>query len=867
MALQTQIFLYSFGTDAFYNDNEQYVHKRLLKLYKARKNVKNLNDKRYKWKLTCINKVIQKEKKKLTKLLDQALIDRPVRELNPDCLQDKNIINLFESDLTRNLEIHPFELTKDLMIINVFFFQIFENIVKEGFIYNGDKYIFLTASAGQIRTKRALFIREKAYNRIKARLMCGLSEEKINEAGGMNPNKFCAYLALMNSATDVWENFDIDKSIVVEDFETMVAGYIDHVDAIDYSITRKYGNTLIPHTDGCGMMLDSPTRMVRLPWIKGLLVTFPFDRFLRRKCTQDEWVVTDIYGTQHNVILEDIKYIFTKSQFKLWKYYSSWDEYKNYFKAYGCQACYCNAEESFIPKARINYQMLQTLSDMKDEEIKKITKATNEEINSIGYDFRTTMRLLGAVDYNKNKSYMQEALMIYPELFKDNYNREILKSTFKSIVKQAKAGKLRVNGKYLFLSPDLYAFCEWLFKGVQNPNGLLADGEVYTREFRNNDELACLRSPHLYREWAIRKNKRNNELDMWFGQTKCIYTSCHDLISRYLMFDVDGDKSLVIKDKTLTNCAKRNMKDIVPMEYDLQKAKGGLINSASLYDGMKNAYTGGNIGPISNNITKVWNSGKITQEQLNVVKWLTMSNNQIIDYAKTLWRSEPPQDISKIIHSYTKAKLPHFFIYAKDKTLDQVEDSNNSTMNRISDSFTQKRISYSKRIWKFDWRVLINQDCQYTVVDKSPIIQAYKYCLTHQYKFQPSNDNIKDDDTWQAKQIRKAIMDASQDYSLDYIVNTLVAYVYTVTMSSNKKLLWAAFGDVILQNIKINTYGMGRICPICGSRFHPVRGNQDIYCSNECRQIALKDIKKQWYDAPKIENFEQDETSEYIENQ
>lgn len=862
MALQTQVFLYSFGTDAFYNQDEQNIHQKLLKLYKIRKDIKIQDSDKSKWQLTIVNKIINLYKKQLSNLLDESVKNKTLRTLNPDSLKDKNIINLFESDLTRNLELKSFELTKDLMIVNVFFFQVFEDIVKQGFLYNGDKYIFLTASAGQIRTKRALFIREKSYNRIKARLMCGLSEEKINQAGGMNPNKFCAYLALMNSATDVWEDFDIDKAIVVDDFETSVFGEVDHIDSITYDITRKNGETIIPHTDGCGMMLDSPTRMVRLPWIKGLLVTFPFDKFLRKKCNQSEWVISDIYGTEHNVILEDIKYIFTKSQFKLWKYYSSWEEYKNYFKAYGCMACYCNPEESFIPKARINYQMLQTLSDMSDKEIKKITYATNAEINSIGHDFQTTMRLLGAVPYNKNKSYMQEALMIYPELFKDNYNREILKSSFKSLVKQAKAGKLRVNGKYLFISPDLYAFCEWLFKGIQNPNGLLNNGEVYTKEFRNDDELACLRSPHLYREWAIRKNKRNSELDKWFGLTKCVYTSCKDLISRYLMFDVDGDKSLVIKDRALTSCAKRNMVGIVPLEYDLQKAKGGLINSNTLYEGMKNAYTGGNIGPISNNITKVWNSINISQEQLNVVKWLCMQNNQVIDYAKTLWRSNPPENISKIIKSYTKSKVPNFFIYAKDKDCSQVMSVNNSTMNRISQSFKQQRIKYSKKIWKFDWRVLLNQECDYTVIDKSPIITQYKYCLLHQYEFSKDNDNVKDDDTWQAKQIRQSIIEAAEDKDIEYIVNTLVAYVYTVTKSSNKKLLWACFGDVILKNIKNNVQNMGNICPICGNRFHPIRGKQDIYCSSECRQIALKDIKHEWYASPKVERVEDDECIE-----
>ena len=431
-----------------------------------------------------------------------------------------------------------------------------------------------------------------------------------------------------------------------------------------------------------------------------------------------------------------------------------------------------------------------------------------------------------------------------------------------SLVKKYKGAKLDVVGKFTFVLPDLYAFCEWLFKGIQNPDGLLNDGEVYTREFRNDDELACLRSPHLYREWAIRKNKRTQELDRWFGSTKCIYTSCKDLISRILQFDCDGDKSLVIKDRTLTNCAKRNMKNIVPLEYDLQKAKGGLINSDSLYEGMKNAYTGGNIGPISNNITKVWNSENIIQEQLDVVKWLCMQNNQVIDYAKTLWRSNPPDNISKIIKSYTKSKVPHFFVYAKDKDSSQVMSANNSTMNRISKSFKQQRIKYSKKIWEFDWRVLLNQECDYTVVDKSPIIMKYKYCLSHQYEFPKENDNIKDDDTWQAKQIRSAIIDATEDKNIEYIVNTLVAYVYTVTKSSNKKLLWTCFGDVILKNIKNNTQGMGNICPICGNRFNPIRGKQDIYCSQECRQIALKDIKHEWYASPKIEQVDDDEDIE-----
>ena len=50
--------------------------------------------------------------------------------------------------------------------------------------------------------------------------------------------------------------------------------------------------------------------------------------------------------------------------------------------------------------------MLQSLGDMKDSEIDKLIAKSVDEIESIGKDYQTTMRLLGATVYNKNKSAM-----------------------------------------------------------------------------------------------------------------------------------------------------------------------------------------------------------------------------------------------------------------------------------------------------------------------------------------------------------------------------------------------------------------------------------------------------------------------------
>lgn len=841
MSLSRQVFAFSVGTDAFYEPQEQYYHKRLLKLYKARSEYKKdlkkqPQDKWWQeskdWRKSVINRVLTKEKGKLSDILDKRAEDRAFRQLNPEALNTKNVISLFESSLTRALKLKTNELTDLVIVVNVFFFQVFKNIILDGFMYKGEKYIFLTASAGQIRQKKAVFIKESAYAEVKDRLTCGLDFDEINYAGGVNPNKYLAYLALNNSATDVWEDFDIDKAIVVDDFETDVPGLVDYISDITYEIERKHMGVTIPHMDGCGIMLGEKTRMVRGPWFKGLLVTFAFDEFIREKCG-GEAVVCDIYGNEHHIIAEKVKYIFTKSQFKMAKYYDSWECYKAKFKNYGCEFCYCNIEEDYIPKARINYQMLQTLTDMTDEEIGRITQQTVDEIETIGSDYQTTMRLLGATDYNTDKSWFQEALMIYPELFKDQYSRDVLKQTKKSLVKQAKAGRLRVNGHYTFLSPDLYAFCEWLFLGEQDPKGLLDDGQVYCRDYQDGDELACLRSPHLYREWPIRNNVRHAELDRWFGMTKCVYTSCHDTISRILQFDVDGDKTLVIKDRVLTKIAKRNMQDIVPLYYEMKKAKGGLLSNEALYDGMTKAFTCGNVGPVSNNVTKIWNHDKITPQEIKAIKWLCMESNFTIDSAKTLYMPTRPKEIDKIIKSYTKANVPYFFQFAKDKFPYQTEKSNESAMNRLSLSIPDKKIKYCKNISKFDYRMLMNQDVGLDIREDSKIIERYKYYNTHQnFLFKTDDENhANQEDLYMYAFVRDKILEEAGG-EIDYVVNTLVSYLYTVQKTSTKKMLWACFGDVIVANLKANV--SGKVCPICGRRFEPARGNQDVYCSEEC---------------------------------
>ena len=593
-------------------------------------------------KLPPLTKIERRENNELIKQAKEQLREKLqdnmelVRTVRSEFMVDKNVVCIFDSDLTRSLDLVENQLNDTIIIVKVYYYEVAESIIKNGFYMNGEKYVFFSASAGQIRTKKFVAVKEAAITKCMDKLTCGLSLEAINAQGGVNVNKYLAYLALCNSATDVWNDFDIDKCIVVDDFETNVRGLVDYITVEDGAITRQEMDVPITHTDGCGMVLPSVSKknfMVRAPWIKGLLASFPFDKFVReanrRDSTVNHGLITDIYGVEHDVLAEGIQVIFTKSQFKMAKYFTGWDVYKENFKKFGCTAGKCNVEEDYVPNAQFNYQMLQTLSDMTDEEIEELASATNDKIRGVTSDRNTMLRMFGATKYDRREDPFQECLNLYPELLQDAYCVESLRSIKNKLVKEGRGGRLDINGKYLFLLPDLYAACEHWFLGIDVPKGLLADGEVYCRVYPDEKKLDCLRSPHLFREHAVRNNVfgEDAERKRWFA-TDGIYTSSYDVISKILQFDNDGDRSLVCAEPVILRVAERCSTDVVPLFYDMKKAPAHVVTADLMWQGMRNAYDGGKIGPISNKISKIWNS---EEPDLDAIKLLCAENNFVID--------------------------------------------------------------------------------------------------------------------------------------------------------------------------------------------------------------------------------------------
>lgn len=105
-------------------------------------------------------------------------------------LNDKNvkIISFFESAFTRTINAKPNELSYDFMVIQIYYFDVLRDILYNGYEYKGEKYIYFTSSAGQIRLKKCVFIKESVWKKYEKTFMCGLTVDEINKQGGCNTN-------------------------------------------------------------------------------------------------------------------------------------------------------------------------------------------------------------------------------------------------------------------------------------------------------------------------------------------------------------------------------------------------------------------------------------------------------------------------------------------------------------------------------------------------------------------------------------------------------------------------------------------------------------------------------------------------------
>lgn len=857
--------------------------------------------------------VVEKANKNISRLIKEEIgkFDSDyIRTVDSKYFKDVNMIAFFDNDLTRTLGIDINTLTLDFIVIEVgntdmeIMKQVIENglfiteRIKIGETEKGDiievkhnKYRFFTAGAGQTRQEKFMMIKESVWNTYEKDLMCGLTIEHINKMGGMNINKFNAYLSLNNSASEVVEGFDIDRCIVVDDFTELINEEVDYITRNDevpngetvytskngkevvrkkkkteWNVVRKTMDVPIDFMDGAGICLSEifeKNTQVRLRWFKGILCPIDYKKYIKENSLKTK--VVDIYGKEYDIIKDDIKVIFTKSQFKMWKYYKNifdkdgnvfmtgWEVYKACYKYYNCTCNKCLEDEDKLKDMRINYQMLQTLTEMTDEDIENLTKSTKELMNKVHVDRNSQLKFLGATLEKKNRDYTQEIIRLYPEILSSKYIKKQLKDTISSYKKEAKSGRIKLKAKRTFIIPDLIHFMSRLFG--DGSDYALEKGEVYFNTYKNSKRLALLRSPHLSREWSINKNIESNDKTEYFT-TNGVYVNAKDLMSKILMCDWDGDEALIVEDseeqKWLLDLAEKQMNDLRPLYYEMGGGDNSEINNINTFKSLKFVYKKSNIGKVSNTLTNIWSKDDC-DNKLDEIKKLCAYNNWIIDSAKKLELPKLPKNIRELMNN---SKYPYFFQFAKNKKKNECRPIGTGVIDRICKSLENienKNFDYSNGFGKFKLKTLLNNKkikIDYSVINYYKKLEEDTRTLIRKYALKYA----KEDSKFNYKELayyeaRNDMLSYSKNNNVDYsdMVDMIIKYSFK---EDEMKLAFVfnVFGAVIINNINKNIKlslddRMIIMCESCGERVERKNKNQ-IYCDKCSEEIKKKKTKE-----------------------
>jgi DNA-directed RNA polymerase subunit RPC12/RpoP len=248
-----------------------------------------------------------------------------------------------------------------------------------------------------------------------------------------------------------------------------------------------------------------------------------------------------------------------------------------------------------------------------------------------------------------------------------------------------------------------------------------------------------------------------------------------------------------------------------------------------------------------------------------------MENNFVIDYAKTLYKPQRPKHLKDKINDFTNNKVPHFFMYAKDKNESQIESRNESFINKLDYKIKDRRIdSRITKLKSVDYRILMNNPnikCNVVSYENGrineeltdPMIVKY-FELNNEYHFKLDNiDNIDipRDGQFNNSQLKEVLFfkkvgdeiktELSKfGYTDSEVADILVKLLYHVKPSSHKSVLWFAYGDYILENIKRYKKESVKViqCVDCGEWFEVnIKDTESCRCE-ECASRHKRELAR-----------------------
>lgn len=595
------------------------------------------------------------------------------------------------------------------------------------------RYKRIQCGSSSVRNTKELYVREELHDKVMEVLLTGIKPNA--EYPSDKIAKYSTYLGL--ASTDS-QPVSMPNICVVDDFKKDIEDAFDIVkqikvgdnkfkyEVINFNDTKKLTTEKdVNCFDGAGIVsyerakiwakelelnyVPSSFQIRVLNGIKGNLYTFPvteYIEYLEEKGLSEHLKVKDLWNDIVNIKEKKIDVFITKSQFKFWDMYTSFEEWKKAFDVdvtYGdnCYKRTFNISEVSRNLKKIKdelwaaYQPLQTL-ELSDDEIKKVAEPTVDMTNLLYTDIDEFIKYRGigicsdleeSGDSEENKDdyertpWYYKALTLDSSLQYDPYIRKKIITDLESLQRRIFMGKILLKGNYQTAMPDLLALMEHIC-GLPVV-GILKKGEIYSNYWNQKQvsKVSIWRNPHIACEWINARVVDNEDTQRWFKyQETGIITDIYGTLPLRLgTMDFDGDTIASINSDIIYKAVEKTdihtIRVVIENSYDDKEKEKETFCINDFRKIMRTNKLGfqNNIGDVTNKVTVLWALYRDTtdiemkKKISDYIKIMSVINQFIIDFVKTGIKVPIPKYITDLV---SKAKKPAFMQNKKGRWVD-----------------------------------------------------------------------------------------------------------------------------------------------------------------------------------------------------
>ncbi len=340
-----------------------------------------------------------------------------------------------------------------------------------------------------------------------------------------------------------------------------------------------------------------PSEMIiRAPWVKGLVATFPISSYLKSRGIKQ---VNSLCGDIMNV--DDVDIFISKSQFKMYKIYSKKVEELNAMNPDETMTAWEYHQKAMndngllwgivMPNKKVddrkkesNYQYNQALDLSTDEDINELTIETENFLKGLcTHDIRQVFDSLmahkkvakeetctdkeldeeieDAAENNEYQSLLQKVVTHNSDFLGDKYIQSLINKECEKGFKNAMIGKLIFDGNFQFIVSDPLAQAQWIYKNhtkeeyKNNPDitveGIVKANHIYSEYWKNvaesqnkkEEQIVLMRSPLIDKHEVTKMDLIMDNIEEFQYLKSGIILSIHDLATLQMQnCDFDGDR-------------------------------------------------------------------------------------------------------------------------------------------------------------------------------------------------------------------------------------------------------------------------------------------------------------------------------------